>query len=384
MIKRAVLLLVFILIVSSCLILPVQVEATSKTIVVPDDFPTIQAAVQNASAGDTVFVKAGTYHVGHVWIGTSISLIGEGSEKTVIRGYYYPAFGMFEIHASDVTISGFNITGNSAMAAIQIETHGNALNINIIGNNIENSADGVLDHSRGAGSVLISGNNLTKNQFGVYTDSNNSIISENKITGSTLAGVRADYCTNVTIMQNEIIGNANGLELGWKSQVSVYENNITDNSGFGIQFDSGCNHTSVCNNNIARNQIGINLQNSNGPFGAGNSVYSNNLVGNSVNAFVEQDGAGNGTAVVSWDNGARGNYWSDYQSRYPNATEIGNSDIGNTPYIIDANNTDHYPLMKPVAIPEIPTWIILPLFIIATLLMTLVYLKKRKSEAENA
>jgi nitrous oxidase accessory protein NosD len=167
------------------------------------------------------------------------------------------------------------------------------------------------------------------------------------------------------------------LELGWQSQVSAYKNNITDNFGYGIQFDSGCNHTSIYGNNIARNQIGINLQNANGPFGAGNSVYSNNLVGNSVNAFVEQDGAGNGTAVVSWDNGARGNYWSDYQSRYSNATEIGNSDIGNTPYIIDANNIDHYPLMKSVAIPEFPTWIILPLFISATLLMTLVYLKKR-------
>ena len=64
--------------------------------------------------------------------------------------------------------------------------------------------------------------------------------------------------------------------------------------------------------------------------------------------------ADNSTFTNFWDNAAVGNYWSDYQTKYPNATEIGNSGIGNTPYIVDANNIDHYPLMKPVVIPELP------------------------------
>jgi hypothetical protein len=48
-----------------------------------------------------------------------------------------------------------------------------------------------------------------------------------------------------------------------------------------------------------------------------------------------------------WDDGypSGGNYWSDYQTTYPNASEIDSSGIWNTPYVIDANNTDHYPLM---------------------------------------
>ena len=37
------------------------VKAESKTIVVPDDYATIQEAVDAASEGDTVFVKSGTY-----------------------------------------------------------------------------------------------------------------------------------------------------------------------------------------------------------------------------------------------------------------------------------------------------------------------------------
>ena len=38
-----------------------------------------------------------------------------------------------------------------------------------------------------------------------------------------------------------------------------------------------------------------------------------------------------------------GNYWSDYETRYPNASydEFG---IWNTPYVIDSSNQDNYPL----------------------------------------
>jgi hypothetical protein len=59
---------------------------------------------------------------------------------------------------------------------------------------------------------------------------------------------------------------------------------------------------------------------------------------------VESDGSPN-----TWDNGypSGGNYWSDYQTRYPSAAEIDGSGIWNTPYVIDANNTDRYPLMSP-------------------------------------
>jgi hypothetical protein len=46
-----------------------------------------------------------------------------------------------------------------------------------------------------------------------------------------------------------------------------------------------------------------------------------------------------------WDNGSLGNYWSDYREKYPNAVGVSNETIGNTPYVIDGNNVDHYPLM---------------------------------------
>jgi nitrous oxidase accessory protein NosD len=62
-----------------------------------------------------------------------------------------------------------------------------------------------------------------------------------------------------------------------------------------------------------------------------------------------------------WDNGTIGNYWSDYEGL--DSDEDG---IGDTPYIINENNQDNHPLMNPSAIPEFPSWLILPLFLIAT------------------
>jgi hypothetical protein len=71
-----------------------------------------------------------------------------------------------------------------------------------------------------------------------------------------------------------------------------------------------------------------------------------------------------------------GNYWSDYLTRYPNATET--DGVWNTPYVIDANNTDYYPLTVQYAvIPEFPSFLILPLFMIATLLALIIYKKKK-------
>jgi hypothetical protein len=88
--------------------------------------------------------------------------------------------------------------------------------------------------------------------------------------------------------------------------------------------------------------------------------------------------------TASWDNGSVGNYWSDYLTRYPNASEIGNSGIGNTPYVIDANNIDNYPLVAPFVVPlppePFPTLLVTVSVAAAIIAVVglLVYFKKRK------
>jgi len=81
-----------------------------------------------------------------------------------------------------------------------------------------------------------------------------------------------------------------------------------------------------------------------------------------------------------WDDGAsKGNYWSDYEERYPNATEIDGSGIWNTQYIIDTNNQDNYPL-----VPEFPSFLILALSMAAaTLLAVIAYRSKYERQLAN-
>jgi len=52
-------------------------------------------------------------------------------------------------------------------------------------------------------------------------------------------------------------------------------------------------------------------------------------------------------------------------ARYPNASEIDGSGVWNTPYVINANSTDRYPLMSSIAVPEFPVLIFLFLCMLA-------------------
>ncbi|MEM3011174.1 MAG: hypothetical protein QXE76_05130 [Candidatus Bathyarchaeia archaeon] len=61
------------------------VSATPNIIRVPQDYPTIQEAINAATSGDTILVAAGTYYE-HVIINKTVSLKGEGPNVSVIDG----------------------------------------------------------------------------------------------------------------------------------------------------------------------------------------------------------------------------------------------------------------------------------------------------------
>jgi len=116
----------------------------------------------------------------------------------------------------------------------------------------------------------------------------------------------------------------------------------------------------------ANNEYGIYLESS-----SNNFIFHNSFV-NNTNQATTTDGSPN-----IWDNGSVGNYWSDYLTKYPNATQLDSSGVWNTPYVIDANNTDYYPLMVPiVVVPEFPSIQATMFFMLLTLLAVVICKKK--------
>jgi hypothetical protein len=165
-------------------------------------------------------------------------------------------------------------------------------------------------------------------------------------------GLRLEGVTNVTVRNIEITGFSE-FDVSLKNSNACYFLKMKADDGVVLE-NSSSNLLTECNlaalteavqpglylissnsNKFYKNDIkDISLTNSND-----NNFLENNFV---IHAFL----GGGGKNV--WDNSSFGNYWNDYLTKYPNASEIGNTGIGDTPYVIDANNIDHYPLMAPV------------------------------------
>jgi len=160
----------------------------------------------------------------------------------------------------------------------------------------------------------------------------------NKLQGALLA-----YTTNSTITKSNIANNRYGIQLFVSSSNVIAGNNITNNY-HGISFHYSSNN-SVCGNNLTKNLNGVSLRESS----TNNDIYHNNFLNNSKHAHTS-------FSMNIWDDGFEGNYWSDYEEKYPDAQELDSSGIWDTPYDIDWKNRDNYPLVEPWS-PEPPSLI---------------------------
>lgn len=364
-----------------------EVKAEANTVFVPDDYSTIQEAVEYAAEGDTVFVKNGVYRVDDnttLVISKTLSLIGEDPENTVILGAFsmYPENDVaIRVAAPDVTLSGFTIKDCPvAIAIANYYAEPYPSGCRIVNNNIVNNSEGIRPQRN---DVFISGNNITGNKAGITGSSTENVfITGNNITDNHYFGINIGMSRNVTICRNNISGNGGGINLIYYGPYNVYGNNITKN-GWGIRFAEGCQNATVCGNNITQNDVGIVLLIfPNGGdvavSGVGNTVFGNLFIDNSEQVsqdetdFVLNSSWSMGTDIVLWDNGTLGNYWDDYTGVDENGDEI-----GDTPYIIDENNQDNYPSVNPPdisSIPEFPSLAILPL--LATILLVIFVYRK--------
>jgi parallel beta-helix repeat protein len=181
-------------------------------------------------------------------------------------------------------------------------------------------------------SAMLAGVLLTRSSGDVLSG-NLVVVSE---TSSPACGIALDYSDNNTLSDNNVTAQLYGIWL-YNSFVNVLSgNNLTANY-YGINLDNSSVNVLSGNNLTANSGDGIYLN-----YSFFNTFYHNNFVNNTQQVSSN-------SSFNFWDNGypSGGNYWSDYQTRYPGASEIDGSGLWNTPYVVAANNTDYYPLMTP-------------------------------------
>ncbi|MGA2681047.1 MAG: NosD domain-containing protein [Candidatus Bathyarchaeia archaeon] len=321
-------------------IINIHETRASQTLVVPDKYSTIGAAVNQASAGDTVFVKSGIYNE-NVQVDKPLTLEGQNSTNTVIIGSGGSSPTAVLVLAADaVKVSGFTIESlnysKTTMYAYGIWVEGN--NCTITGNIIENTYTGIFCSTQT--SITITQNTVKsnfKNGICFYGGSQNNV-SDNNVIGSAASGIEMAGYSNV-ISKNNVEGNFRGVGLGTIYSV-LFGNNIVGNTESGIFLAGSKNIISA--NNIQNNKYGVFVtMQLTAPLE--NRIYHNNFLDNRFNAFD------NSSALIeNWDNGAKsgGNFWSDYLSKYPDAGQADSSGFGSRAYVINSGNEDNYPLIK--------------------------------------
>lgn len=137
------------------------------------------------------------------------------------------------------------------------------------------------------------------------------------------------------ISYNIIAGVAgDGLSVEQHAVNNVIKGNTITGCGWGVSIYS-------LNNTVTENNLVLNHFYQIGVFAADNRFYLNNVVSDSVLVSC-------GNVPSYWDNGSLGNFWSDYLTKYPNASDLDSSGVGDSdsPYVINAQNVDYYPLLR--------------------------------------
>lgn len=339
---------------------------------VPQDYVTVKAAINKAGPKDTVLVSEGYYAEGRIDIVKGkdyLTLVGNGN--VTIDGHQQDH--VLNVIANHVTIKGLIIENSSnGRAFFGINVQGQSATI--INNTIRKNS---LPSAQGGGINVgyscnnnISLNKIAENGFyGIYIwYSSYNVVALNTVIANHYRGILVIEGSHNIITRNYVADHAlmSGIQLFLSSSNTVTLNTVINNRG-GIVIDDYSKFNTVSLNNVTANLSASLILT-----GSENTVSSNDIVTlDSATCDIELINTANyavshnnfmrnppkiffyGENFDFWDSGypVGGNYWSNYtgvdnfSGPYQNIT--GSDGIGDTPFILDADNTDNYPLMAP-------------------------------------
>jgi parallel beta-helix repeat protein len=273
------------------------------------------------------------------------------------------------VNSTDITVAALDITDNSQGILFAYVTDstisGNSVASNVDGihlfkcsydticrNSVRNShGDGIglysCDH------IAIVKNTVTDATISIDIASSDDCATEGNILLGNTIGIYLLYSSHSFLNGNTVSpGTANGLAgIGLTSSIeNVISGNMASNYvflvGAGIYLEWSSNDNTIVQNTMENNNYGVSV----GYWGLyglkdqdeNNSIYHNNFIDNNYQILSLN-------SINNWDNGypSGGNYWNDYHARYPDARELDDSGRWNVSYVIDENNKDSYPLMRP-------------------------------------
>lgn len=260
-----------------------QVRAAPATIYVPDDYPTIQGAVDAASPGDTIIVRDGTY-IENVRVNTShLTIRSENGAQTTIIQAADPDEHVLDIAAEHVTVEGFTVSGATA----SLWRAGIALNA-------DNSS--------------IVNNSISRNRCGIIVNSDSNSIANNVVESNSNQGIHISNAQGNYLQSNYLNSNGDGIGLDNGHQNTIQGNTIAANSRCGITVSSS-SRNSVVFNIISGSAEGVRDGS-----GSRNSYLANVIDGNTYGIRLHSFGAGTRSYVVS-GNQIRNNQYGVYGYR---------------------------------------------------------------------
>ena len=305
------------------------VVSEPNTITVPEDYWRIQDAVAAANSGDTIIVKAGTYNEEWVSVDKQVSLIGDNQKSLV---YYSGAVG-FIVTADNAHISGFTIVSNEALQGYAISMS-SVTGCVVEDNSLEDNLVGISVTSSSSGNT-VSGNILNHNERSIELfNSPGNTISDNNITSALVSAISLDESSGNTVSGNRISDLADGMGalMLWASSNNVISRNVL--YGGNPMLLLGSSDNVLSNNFVVDSEYGIVVG-----LSSNNEIYSNYFI-NVSHPTIDTDMSEGAPSTNSWDNGNKGNYWSDYAGSDSNG-----DGIGDTPHVLYENNQDNFPLI---------------------------------------
>jgi len=241
-------------------------------IYVPDDYSTIQEAIDHANPGDTIIVRDGIY-IENIKINKSkITIKSEnGFISTTIQSAN-PENYILNVTRDYVRIEGFTVEGaaphlySPAGVFLSRVTH-----CEILSNKICDNHDGI--HLYYSSDNILTNNTVNDNYFGLHlVDSPDNVLSNNTVKNNEEAGFRLEYSSNNILIGNIVDNSYYGFYLCFSSNETLFNFNIIKNNAYGI-----CSYTSsntITNNLISNNYEGVYLR------ASSNNVLRNNTVNN--------------------------------------------------------------------------------------------------------